>query len=165
MALSERVRGLVASRLSETGGGPDFSIEYDPRGKPLLLSDPPLHMSLSHTGTTALLGLSSHPLGVDAESLRPIDQGAVSRRFFCPQEAEYVERQGPEGFFSLWVLKESLLKRSGEGLSGGLSSTCLVRDGNLIDSVDGLRLCVLREGALFLGFAWSGGEQPVIIRE
>jgi 4'-phosphopantetheinyl transferase len=50
----------------------------------------------------------------------------IAKRFFTEKEHEYLNKsENPsEDFTRLWTLKESVLKKSGEGITGGLSSFC-----------------------------------------
>ena len=109
-------RGLDARELErqdEPGGKPSF---VDPRAP---------HFSLSHSGRFALCALADSPIGADVERIRPI-KDEVARRVLSDLEyREYLASKDPEQyFFWLWVLKESYLKLTGAGLSGGLKEAC-----------------------------------------
>lgn len=76
-------------------------------GKPYFPSCPQVHFNLSHTRGAVLVGLSSDPVGVDIERIRPI-----SRRFM--QRMGHTD--GEEAFFKSWVRREARAKRSGDGI-------------------------------------------------
>ena len=89
-------------------------------GKPYFLGCP-IQFSVSHTRGLVCCGLSRTPLGVDAESPRPCKEALIQRA--CTQEelawlAGQKERE--TAFLSLWTLKESVMKLSGQGLGFGL---------------------------------------------
>jgi 4'-phosphopantetheinyl transferase len=98
----------------------------EPHGKPVLAHSP-VHINLSHTGDTVMVGIASSPVGVDVEP-GPSGRNALklSRRFYSPAESEWVREAGPaeagERFLRLWVRKEAILKATGEGLPGGLET-------------------------------------------
>ena len=48
------------------------AIALEERGKPYFPDRPDLHFSLSHTEGAAMVGLSSAPIGVDIEKVRPL---------------------------------------------------------------------------------------------
>ena len=76
--------------------------------------------SLSHAGGMALCAVSDGPVGCDIELVRdaPFD---IAPRVFCPGERVYLlaardEADARRRFFTLWTLKESYMKMTGEGL-------------------------------------------------
>jgi 4'-phosphopantetheinyl transferase len=102
----------------------------EPHGKPVVEGSP-VQFNLSHTGDTALIAVSSVPVGADIESARdhrnPLRLG---QRFYSPAEAEWVGAGGPDEvtprFLRLWVRKEAVLKATGEGLPGGLETAAVL---------------------------------------
>ena len=96
-------------------------------GKPTLC--PPAHdisFNLSHTGGLAFVAVAGgEQIGVDAEIVHSgIDVENLSRRFFCPVEADEILAL-PHGsqfaaFFTCWTRKEAILKALGSGLSAPL---------------------------------------------
>jgi 4'-phosphopantetheinyl transferase len=95
------------------------------RGKPAVLCQeggpPPLQFNLSHSGDTALLGVSRSPLGVDVEQLRSLpDSLSMAARFFSEKEFIFLqslhESERALAFFKHWVCKEAFVKATGEGL-------------------------------------------------
>jgi 4'-phosphopantetheinyl transferase len=98
----------------------------EPHGKPVL-ADSPVHINLSHTQNTVVIGIASSPVGVDVE---PGPSGRdwlkLSTRFYSTGEADWVREAGPveagHRFLRLWVRKEAILKATGEGLPGGLET-------------------------------------------
>jgi len=94
-----------------------FRLHQDDRGKPIGLADPhPVYLSLSHTQTHLFALLSpSFDVGLDAEPAgRVVHPGLRSRmmrdeELFAPEVSALSDLQ-------CWVVKESVLKLSGDGL-------------------------------------------------
>lgn len=101
-----------------------------PLGKPYLVSPPrDLGFNLSHTrGMAAVAVAEAREVGVDVEALAQArDVLRVADRFFAPEEAAAIRAAtGEEArnnlFFSIWTLKEAVVKAEGRGLSRGLDS-------------------------------------------
>ncbi len=106
-ALLERVLGF----------SPTFG--YGPHGKPFLKEGP--HFNLSHTKGLVVCAISQQPVGVDVELRDRRVRPGLLQRYFTPEEQAYATT--PQRFLELWTRKEAFLKRSGEGLSGGLAQT------------------------------------------
>lgn len=98
---------------------PEFIIGEN--GKPLLAGHRHIHFNMSHCREAAVCVISDAPVGVDAESIRPLDED-VLRRTMNDSECRHVMRSArPEEEFSrLWTMKESVLKLTGEGLTDDL---------------------------------------------
>jgi 4'-phosphopantetheinyl transferase len=96
----------------------------EPDGKPRLAGDhPPLHFSLSHSGTRALLAFGRRaPLGVDLEAVdarRAHER--IAARWFSPAEHRRIAAlcggERARAFCALWAAKEACVKATGEGLA------------------------------------------------
>jgi len=116
--------GAAARYCAENG------IEFDPqraeilrddRGKPYFV-DAALEFSLSHTGSLWMCLFSEKPCGLDLQLVRECDHQAISRRYYLEDEQQYVEENGRNGFFDIWVRKEAYCKMTGEGLFGDMPS-------------------------------------------
>ena len=84
-------------------------VERSPRGKPLFVGKNDRWFSLSHSGGIALCALSSAPVGVDVELVRPRRAALFD---YVLGEAERAGFDGTwEDFYRLWTLKESWCKR------------------------------------------------------
>ena len=126
----------------------DLDFEAGPAGKPELA--PPsagvLHFNLSHSGTRALVGVSTEgAIGVDVEALRPMpDAARVARSFFARDEADALatvpSAVREAAFMALWTRKEAVVKALGAGLSVPLKrfSVSLPPGPAAILSADGL---------------------------
>ena len=99
-------------------------------GKPELAeqqTSSPLHFNLSHSGTLLALAVSRYGvIGTDVENTnRRVPAETIIRRFFSAEEQCYFRNLSSAAarqqyFFTLWTVKEALLKMTGDGLSYGL---------------------------------------------
>lgn len=90
------------------------AIRREPLGKPWVEG---LHFNLSHSGAWVALALGDSPVGVDVQVWdRPRDLAPLLRRHFSAEEGAYI-RGDPMRFLELWTRKESVLKRSGQGIT------------------------------------------------
>src|SRR5216684_6661442 len=101
----------------------ELSLRMEPGLKPVLeaSTDPPIHFSLSRSEELVLIGLASHPLGVDVEWLvKPVDTEALSDFVLSRREREAFRRLDPgdrqRAFLQCWIQKEAYLKAIGQGL-------------------------------------------------
>lgn len=85
-------------------------------GKPALAAPPP-HFNLSRRDGWAVIGASNtHELGVDVETLRPIDDAQeLAALHFTPRERKGVT--DAQSFLCVWTRKEACMKATGLGLS------------------------------------------------
>ncbi|WP_237055634.1 4'-phosphopantetheinyl transferase family protein [Microbulbifer sediminum] len=121
-------RALLRTVLGELTGRPPESLRFSrlPSGKPLLVDDPGLHFSLSHSGDWIALATSERsPVGVDIEQPRPHrDVLRIAHRYFHPDECALLEAppaaDTERQFYRLWTLKEAFFKARGTGISEGL---------------------------------------------
>ena len=86
-------------------------------GKPFFPGLAHRQFNLSHSGSMALCGLDSAPLGVDIQVVKQWRTG-LPGRVCCQAELDWLGRQpDPQlGFAILWALKEARVKQSGLGL-------------------------------------------------
>jgi len=108
-----------------------LEISRDDKGKPYFPSIPDLHFSLSHSGDYGACAFYGQPVGLDLQLHTPCRREAIARRFFHPDEQTFLERHSFVPFFQIWTAKESYLKYTGDGLSGGLSKFSVV-DGDAL---------------------------------
>lgn len=93
--------------------------QTNPYGKPFFAALPNFHFSLSHSRDWVVLGIADTPIGIDIEfCASPKPQ--VIQRYFHPAEQNYFfslpAAAWQDGFYSLWVLKESTVKAFGFGM-------------------------------------------------
>ena len=94
--------------------------ERTPEGKPYF-PDSSVHFNVSHCRGLVCCALSSAPVGVDGEGPRPVREPLL-RRACTEEELRWLASQPDRtaAFLSLWTLKESVLKLTGQGLKYGL---------------------------------------------
>jgi phosphopantetheinyl transferase len=88
----------------------------DRLGRPHVGAPGGWHCSVSHTVGWALAAVSATPVGIDVESLREVDPGAI-RLVAAPDEWGVVEGSTPPeaAALRLWTVKEAVLKGLGTG--------------------------------------------------
>ena len=116
----------------------EIQIKKDPKGKPYEVNHPDIFFSISHSRDKAVCAVHTSAVGVDIEYIRP-----VNKRLFAKcctdKEQRYVEKADTEEemsrrFLTLWTLKESYLKYTGQGLSGGLKTAEFIITNGIISS-------------------------------
>ncbi len=122
MQRKESVSGkaLLTYILKEKFGITDFFVECTESGKPYL-STAAVHFNISHCDDYVLCVCGDKAVGCDIEKIKPYNE-KVARRFYTDSECKILtDSQNPDvDFMRMWTLKESALKYSGVGLSGGL---------------------------------------------
>ena len=112
--------GLFAlATIIEPGAGP---IEYAESGKPTTRQG--VHVSIAHSGGCAIAATGSANVGVDIELLgrkisRPLREYIVS-------DEEKLLFKTDEDYLCAWVVKESVLKMRGSGVTGPPRSLVLI---------------------------------------
>jgi 4'-phosphopantetheinyl transferase len=125
VATRAALRRILASRLKLP---PDvLRFVTNRHGKPSLQDDAGIEFNVSHAGCFALIALStSGQVGVDIEYRdRGIDAKSLGAYVFSPLERE----SGlitDEDFIERWVVKESVLKALGEGISEHLQTISIL---------------------------------------
>lgn len=149
-------------KLGITDGDLDVvSVKRDRYGKPHLVFDNiveaeerRIHYSVSHSGSWWACLIALHNVGLDIEDMklrRSRDSTnnkppkgpskgqryqAIANRFFTIEEKNYVENRSEEDFFDIWVRKEAYIKYKGKGLSEGLGSFSVVKEGELLNFIE-----------------------------
>ena len=92
-------------------------------GKPFLLNNPEFKFNISHTRNALVVAFSDSEIGIDIESIKPIDL-QIANRFFTSSEQEYINsHDNPDyAFYEVWTKKEAYIKYIGTGLSTPLNS-------------------------------------------
>ena len=118
--------GLTPTRFSALAS---LRFHADGFGKPKLHQNEssfPLHFSLSHCRSIALLAVAAgRPVGVDVEEVRPIEAEVADSHFSASERVQLNQLQGDAwllGFYRCWTRKEAILKAEGVGLSRPLDS-------------------------------------------
>ena len=115
-------RLLLHKALTEVGAG-EYTVKYVSNEKPVLMNRKGLFFSISHSGGLIAMALSEDEVGCDIQEIRPYNP-RVAKRNYSEKETDFIEnsQNKDESFIRLWALKESVLKFTGKGLSGGLSN-------------------------------------------
>lgn len=115
-------RVLLGYMLKREYGQDTFSYRYGKNGKPYL-ENCSAYFSISHSGDYVLCALSEKEIGCDIEKIKEYNP-RIPERFFTQKEIRRLGDDNKELFTRLWTLKESILKKDGTGISGGLDSYC-----------------------------------------
>ena len=104
--------------------GWDFEIARGEYGKPYFLHHPELHFNISNSGDWIFMALSGVNVGIDIQMMTDIPLERVGKRVFAPDEYDsFLKMDGQrEYFFREWVLRESYIKWTGEGLGRDMRS-------------------------------------------
>lgn len=127
----DKIRCIKSDLLLKTVLNGRFDIPIDKikyktnkYGKPYLINSE-VCFNISHSGNWVVCAVSQGAVGIDVESIKPVDFSLVSK-FFSEAEIqnfnEVPEPQKLDYFYDLWTLKESFIKAVGEGLSIPLGS-------------------------------------------
>jgi 4'-phosphopantetheinyl transferase len=123
---------------------------HGPGGAPHLAGEAAgrVSVSLAHSkGLAAAAVTTLGPVGVDVELVRRLDAVALARRWFRPEESDWLATlpaaQRVEAFLSLWTQKEAVGKALGTGLGGGRGLRRAVLAPVPLPGPDGLRLAAL----------------------
>lgn len=115
-------RLLLAFVLDRYYSFSDFAVEYTDEGKPYLKENE-LYFNISHSNKYVLLSVSTSEIGCDVQIFSAYNE-RVAKRFYHKNELDFLSLScnKDKDFIKLWVLKESILKNTGKGISGGLDT-------------------------------------------
>lgn len=107
--------------LSKLISRPPCDLNFSTIGskKPIITG---LEFNTSHSGTYAVIAISSASVGIDIEEIdHTFDFNDIVNRCFTFEEQKVLNEPNPiQHFFKLWTRKEAILKASGEGLISDL---------------------------------------------
>ncbi len=91
-------------------------------GKPYLVNHPEIQYNISHSGDFIVCAVSGVPVGIDIQEKRVVDVVKVGSKIFPNEEyREFLKSEDKQDeFFRQWVLNESYLKWTGDGLTKDL---------------------------------------------
>ena len=116
---------LLREMLLRLTGCASVSLGRDPLGKPFWREEPAVQVNISHSGDFVACAVAPAPVGIDVQVSSQASPALV-RRFFAPEEAQYVMDGEADGqalrFCRIWTMKESYIKRDGRGLRIPLNS-------------------------------------------
>ena len=106
------------------------------KGKPYIFgTEDPVYCNVSHTGNMWIAIVGPGECGIDLQQVTNCKYEQIARRYFSPQEQDYIRNYGMTGFFRLWVRREAFGKFTGEGFYGA-KPPLVDAEGRLIDLVE-----------------------------
>lgn len=112
--------GIIIKHILNENGLSENSLSCSENGKPLADG---LFFNVSHSGNYVVGVVSDCEVGCDIEKVSRAPM-KVAQHYFSPAESEYInsEPDKDRAFFTIWTLKESYMKMTGQGLSLALDS-------------------------------------------
>ena len=133
----------ISDRLSYTCGSPSekgeqllrrglrelYSIDLEQEeraktqnGKPYLVNHSEVQYNISHSGKYVVCAFAQVSVGIDIQEKRIVNVERIGRKIFPIEEyREFLKsEEKQETFFRQWVMRESYLKWTGEGLTKDL---------------------------------------------
>ena len=137
---------LLAQMYRQKTGLPMPTILRTQRGKPYF-ADGAQHFSVSHTKSRVFCVLSDRPVGIDAEEMDRKVDARLAQKVLSATELEQYDRAEDKNraLLKFWVLKEALLKCSGEGLHGYPNDTAFSLCDPRLQVMDGCFVAVIEE--------------------
>lgn len=123
-----RSRAMLRKLVGNAIGIPPWAVSfcYGSKGKPIIASDPSLHVNVAHSaGLFACAITRLGPIGIDVEEVAPRpDLETIAETFFAPEEQAQLRCANDpwEAFYRCWTRKEAFVKATGDGLSMDLRS-------------------------------------------
>lgn len=142
----EAGRDLLCRLYEEETGEALPQIAVTDRGKPFF-PDSPWHFSITHTKHHAFCALSRRNIGIDAEECDRRVSPALANKILSPGEKEQYDRAEDKrkALLTFWVLKEALVKRTGEGLRGYPDFTDFSLSDPSVQETEGCYLAISEE--------------------
>lgn len=115
-------RVLLGYMLKRNFGLERFSFCYGENQKPYLKNED-IFFNISHSGKYVLCTVDSKETGCDIQ-VNTVFNERIAKRFFAENEYRLLKNSSDKDklFTKLWVMKESILKKEGSGISGGVST-------------------------------------------
>lgn len=122
---------MVGEKLLELALKREYNktLHFEPRdkgehGKPFFTLSPEIHYNISHSGDYVACAFAHQPVGFDIQKHQPVRKELVLKRMVSDEERERIlsSEHAEEEFFREWVLRESYIKWTGEGLSRNLKT-------------------------------------------
>ena len=120
---------VLAYQLLKEGLRKEYGIlenpifEYNEHGKPSIVGHPEIYFNMSHCKEAAVCVISTHPIGIDVESIREYKDSLVNYTMNEEEACEIKSSGNPaSAFIRLWTMKESTMKLIGTGISNDMKS-------------------------------------------
>lgn len=109
----EMLTALLASTPYTLHPTPSFL--YNEHGAPYLEDGP--YFSISHCKQGIAVAVSDTPIGIDIETIRPLNEGLVHKAMNLQEQAQIATAANPaQEFIRLWTRKEAYVKMQGTGI-------------------------------------------------
>jgi 4'-phosphopantetheinyl transferase len=142
-----RICRFTSKFISASNSGADMNnitpaaIIRPAEGRPHFIPDNLPFFSVSHSGIYWACAVSYRCVGLDIQAVAcRRNTAAIARRFFHPDEAVFLSRNGPKYFFAIWAAKESYVKFTGAGIDDNFARFSVVSGQSLADNINGVRL-------------------------
>ena len=118
-----RLLEYAVSRLYRIGV-PELSRDKGEHGKPCFRIHPEVRFNISHSGDLVICAVSDFEIGIDIQEKSRMNTDRIAKKVMSPAEhKKYLtssERQ--DFFYRVWVMKESYVKWTGDGITRELHS-------------------------------------------
>ena len=121
---SEWLRRFVLKRYI---GNQDLIFDITKKGRPFLKNRPDYDFNISHTENWIVIAVTKNQkIGIDIQSSTgSIDPMGIAKKYYAPIEYKWLSKLPKfkinNYFYWLWTLKEASVKRTGEGITSGLT--------------------------------------------
>lgn len=127
----DKKRSLLAQMLLSklmSQNNIEATLKYEENGRPVFEQNE-YFLSLSHSGEVAFSAVSTSPLGIDVEKIRPISKSLINRvcvdeekayvlcDFTVTDEKNIDDPDVLKRFFEIWTAKEAYFKMQGSGIT------------------------------------------------
>lgn len=142
----EEGRCLLEQMYRRYVGGQMPPIAVTERGKPYFMNGS-WHFSISHSKRHVFCALSSKPIGIDAEELDREINLKLAEKILSPMELQQYEAAEDKrlALLTFWVLKEALVKCTGEGLKGYPNQTKFMLTDPRVQQLEGCLVAAIEE--------------------
>jgi len=108
---------------------PELSRSRGEHGKPYFCGHPEIRFNISHTGNLVMCAVSDFEVGIDVQEKSRMNIDLIAKKVMSPGEYKkyLASRSRQDFFFRAWVMKESYVKWTGDGITRELQ--CLPMDG------------------------------------
>jgi 4'-phosphopantetheinyl transferase len=118
-----RLLEYAVSRLYRIGV-PELSRDKGKYGKPCFRIHPEVRFNISHSGDLVICAVSDFEIGIDIQEKSRMNTDRIAKKVMSPVEhKKYLESSERQDFFyRVWVMKESYVKWTGDGITRELHS-------------------------------------------
>lgn len=129
--LSVTVYLLLRLALRENHGiNEPVEFSYNEYGKPFLRDYPLIYFNMSHCRRAAACVISEVEVGVDVQEIAPVSDELAKRTLTATEYAAFKKAENPSRLFcEYWTIKESYLKRTGQGIGTDLTKLSVAEIG------------------------------------